>query len=70
VSCQQPATQRVPDAPRADRWITLQQNVARLSDEAAKWIADVLGIVDKEREYRAIEHGCLDEAAKKGYITQ
>lgn len=48
----------------------MRQGIARLSDDAAKWVADVLGIVDKEREYRAIEHGCLDAAEKKGYITQ
>jgi hypothetical protein len=46
------------------------QDKARLSEKAVSWIRDLLGIIDKEREYRGIEHRCLDEHEKRGDITQ
>ena len=46
------------------------QDRARLSEKAVSWIRDILALLDKEREYRKVEHGCLDEHEKKGDITQ
>jgi len=42
----------------------------RLSQEAATWIADLLGVVEKERSARSHEHRCLDEHEKRGLISQ
>lgn len=42
----------------------------RLSQEAATWIAGLLGAVEKERALRAREHQCLDEHEKRGLISQ
>lgn len=75
MSCKQPETKIVARAPRADEWVdsvpTLDgQDKARLSETAVAWIRDLLGIVDKEREYRGIEHRCLDEHERKGDILQ
>lgn len=45
-------------------------DVAMLSRQAATWIVDVLGLLDKERTLRAEEHRCLDEHEAKGAIKQ
>lgn len=53
--------------PAADGWV---DSFGRLSREAATWIADLLGVVEKERALRAREHQCLDEHEKRGLISQ
>lgn len=77
VRCKQPPTAPVPAAPRKDKWIEWRpplpgekQGVARLSEAAARWIVDVLGIAEKEKGLRAVEHKCLDDLEKQGLITQ
>lgn len=77
VSCKQQAVEAVRPAPRADEWVEwmppspgADQGAARLSEKAALWIADVLGVTNKLRALRAVEHGCLDEAEKRGLIQQ
>lgn len=77
VSCKQQDVEAVRPAPRKDEWVEWlpprpgeQQGVARLSEKAALWIADVLGVTDKLRGLRKVEHDCLDEAEKKGLIQQ
>ena len=67
VRCKQPATAPVPAPPAADGWV---DSFGRLSQEAATWIADLLGVVEKERALRAHEHRCLDEHEKRGLISQ
>ncbi len=67
VDCQQPATPVIQPAPREGEWV---DKAARLSKEAATWIAELLGIIDKERELRAVEHACLDTHERKGFIRQ
>jgi hypothetical protein len=77
VSCKQQAAPDVKPAPRKSEWVEWlpprpgeQQGTARLSEKAALWIADTLGVVDTLRGLRKVEHGCLDEAEKKGLIQQ
>lgn len=67
----------VPRAPRGDEWIEWSppkpgetQGAARLSRKAALWIAEALGVSEKLRGLRAVEHNCLDELEKRGLITQ
>ena len=67
----------MPRAPHGNEWVewTPQgpgetQGAARLSRKAALWIADVLGVTEKLRGLRAVEHNCLDELEKRGLITQ
>lgn len=47
-----------------------KQGAARLSRKAALWIADVLGVTEKLRGLRAVEHKCLDDLEARGLITQ
>ena len=75
VDCKQPATSPISAAPAADQWVDATPGVmgagmARLSEKAAVWIIELLGTVKKERDYRKIEHECLDEHEKKGLIRQ
>lgn len=67
----------MPRAPRGDEWIEWSppkpdeaQGSARLSRKAALWIADVLGVAEKLRGLRSVEHECLDALERKGLITQ
>jgi hypothetical protein len=46
------------------------QAAARLSEAAATWIADLLGIVTTERGLRKVEHACLDRHEAEGLIRQ
>lgn len=64
-------------APRKDEWVEWRpslpgqpQGVARLSEKASLWIVDLLGVTNKLRSLRKVEHDCLDEAEKKGLIVQ
>lgn len=67
VRCKQPATKPVAHPPEEAQWV---DSYGRLSEPAATWIVDVLAILEEERKFRKIEHGCLDEAEKAGHITQ
>lgn len=67
VRCKQPATAPLPPAPKEDQWVDA---ALRLSKEAADWIVVVTGTVDKEREYRKIEHECIDKLEAEGLIRQ
>ena len=77
VRCKQPASPPIPAAPRKDKWLEWlpplpgeKQGVARLSESAARWIVDVLGVAEKREGLRNVEHECLDALEKKGLITQ
>lgn len=76
VRCKQPATPPISKAPAADRWIEVKgasaagDAYARLSEEAANWITELLGTLTKERKLRKVEHECLDTAEKRGLIQQ
>ena len=77
VRCKQQAAPEVRRAPRDSEWIDWTppkpgegQGAARLSRKAALWIAEVLGVVEKQRGLRAVEHNCLDALEKRGLITQ
>lgn len=77
VRCKQQAAPDVQAAPRADQWIDCapprpgeKVESCRLSEKAVLWIADTLSVVTKLRGLRDTEHGCLDEAEKKGLIRQ
>jgi hypothetical protein len=41
-----------------------------LSECAVNWFTDILATLRVERGYRAAEHKCLDEHAKRGDIRQ
>lgn len=67
----------MPQEPAANEWITwlpattaTPAGMAVLSEKAASWIIDVLGIVQQEKGLRKVEHDCLDNAEKKGLIQQ
>ena len=67
----------VPRAPRGGEWVEWlpprpgeTQGTARLSRKAALWIAEALGVSEKLRGLRSIEHKCLDDLEKRGLITQ
>lgn len=47
-----------------------RNGTAALSEQAATWIASVLGLLDAERTLRGQEHDCLDAAEQKGLIVQ
>lgn len=75
VRCKQPAGPDVKALPRSDQWVEWLPSlegpgVARLSEKAAAWIADTLGVVRQEKGLRKVEHDCLDALDKKGLITQ
>lgn len=77
VRCKQPAGRAVPAEPAASEWIAwlpattqFPNGVAVLSEKAAAWIVDVLGVVQQEKGLRKVEHDCLDNAEKKGLIQQ
>lgn len=77
VRCKQQDAPLVPRAPRDSEWVDWTpprpgetQGAARLSRKAALWIAEVLGVVEKQRGLRAVEHDCLDALEKRGLITQ
>ncbi len=76
VRCKQPATPPIPAAPDAANWIDCSPvpgssiPACRLSETASEWIAELLGIVTKERKLRKVEHQCLDDAEKQGLIQQ
>ncbi len=74
VDCKQQATPDISPAPRADDWLSTVESaggkVVRLSEDAAKWVIQVLGIATQERQLRKIEHQCLDDLAKKKIIVQ
>jgi hypothetical protein len=70
VSCKQPATPKLVKSPREDEWVEIVSGKARLSEDAVTWIASLVATLDKERDYRKVEHGCLDLAEKKGLIQQ
>jgi hypothetical protein len=68
VRCKQPDTPPIAKAPRGDEWV--DKDRGQLSERAAVWVGALLGTVDKEREYRRIEHACLDKHEKRGDIRQ
>lgn len=77
VRCKQQDAPAVSRAPRGDEWIDWTppkpgetQGAARLSRKAALWVAEVLGVTEKLRGLRTVEHKCLDDLEKKGLITQ
>ena len=77
VRCKQQDAPAVPRAPRDSEWIEWTppqpgkaQGDARLSRKAVLWIAEALGVTEKLRGLRAVEHNCLDELEKRGLITQ
>lgn len=70
VDCKQPATPPIAMPPCAACWVTPVNGVAQLSQQAASWIVELLGTVDKERALRAEEHRCLDEHEARGIIKQ
>lgn len=77
VRCKQQDAPAVPRAPRGNEWIDWTppkpgetQGAARLSRKAALWVAEVLGVTEKLRGLRTVEHKCLDDLEKKGLITQ
>jgi len=75
VRCKQPDGPDVKTAPRSDQWIEWLPGlngpgIARLSEKAAAWIADTLGVVRTEKGLRKVEHDCLDKLDDKGLITQ
>jgi hypothetical protein len=77
VRCKQEGAQIVPGAPRAGEWVAWippstgsPVGVALLSERAATWIAEILGLLKTERDLRQIEHKCLDEHEAKGLIRQ
>lgn len=70
VSCRKQATGPTPAAPREGEWVETRNGTAALSEQAATWIASVLGLLDAERTLRGQEHDCLDAAEQKGLIVQ
>lgn len=77
VRCKQQSAPAVPRAPRGNEWIDWTppavgktQGAARLSRKAVLWIAETMGVVEKLRGLRTVEHDCLDELEKRGLITQ
>lgn len=75
VSCKQPRDETTPAAPKAGEWVQRTttpdgKEAAWLSEKGATFIADILALLRSERAVRGVEHGCLDDAEKKGLIRQ
>ena len=70
VRCKKPATSATPPAPASGEWVAVVGGTVVLSERAATWIAEVLGLLDKERELRGEEHACLDDHEKRKIIRQ
>lgn len=77
VDCQQSLASIPPEPPAADAWVQYVEpstmwtsGVARLSEEAAQWVIDVLASARNERALRKVEHDCLDAHEKAGVIRQ
>ena len=66
VDCKKQATPPIPPAPRKEEWVL----DGMLSERAALWVVELLGIADMERELRGVEHDCLDDHEKRGVIVQ
>lgn len=70
VRCQKQQGPLLTAQPAADEWVAVKDGMATLSEQAALWIVDVLGVLQTERGLRAEEHRCLDDHEKRGLIRQ
>lgn len=70
MRCQKQQGPLLTAQPTADEWVAVKGDKATLSEQAALWIADVLGVLQTERGLRAEEHRCLDDHEKRGLIRQ
>lgn len=65
VDCRQPHAGDVPPPPAADEWV---EAPGRLSERAALWVLEALGVGARERALRMREHECEDELRRRGDI--
>lgn len=77
VDCRQPAPELSAPLPAADEWIEWSppdaqhpNGVARLSQQAAEWVAGTLVARGRDRGLWAAQEACLDGYQKAGTIRR
>ena len=75
VDCAQGANPDLSAAPRSDEWVVCtpvlgKQEECTLSEKAALWIVEAVGLLHLERVVRAEEHQCIDKLVDKGVIAK
>lgn len=71
VSCKSHVDDTTPATPAANEWVEVTADGGvRLSEKAATFIADALGLLADSRAQQRVTNGCLDGAEKKGLIRQ
>lgn len=71
VSCKAKVSDYVPDAPRKNEWTqATADGGVTLSEKAATFVAELLGMVADTRGQQRVTNGCLDGAEQKGLIRQ